>query len=117
MEVTMPNNNDGPATATPSPSWPELSTYQTVVLHAIHDRAPVTGQGLLDVLTTVYDDPAHPTLYQNLDRLVEAGLVVKTRQDADARTNEYRLTTAGEQRIESELDWKNQRLEVRDGDE
>ncbi|EMA09204.1 helix-turn-helix transcriptional regulator, partial [Haloarcula marismortui] len=53
------------------------------------------GLALKDYLYERYAEPInHSRLYQNLDQLVDSGLV--NRDELDARTNVYTLTDAGQ---------------------
>ncbi|MBX0326071.1 PadR family transcriptional regulator [Halomicroarcula sp. F13] len=79
-------------------TWHECSGFQRDLLQAIaalttRDEAPY-GLGLKTYLEDHYDDPInHSRMYQNLDKLVEAGLI--TREPLNDRTNAYRLTEDG----------------------
>ncbi len=76
-------------------TYHELTGFRRDCLQAIAavDEEPY-GLALKAWLDERYEtDIGHSRLYQNLDRLVEDGLV--TREPIDDRTNAYRLTDAG----------------------
>ncbi|EMA25132.1 helix-turn-helix transcriptional regulator, partial [Haloarcula marismortui] len=77
-------------------TYHDLTGFQRDLLEAIAavDGDPY-GLALKDYLDERYAEPInHSRLYQNLDRLVDSGLV--NRDDLDARTNVYTLTDAGQ---------------------
>ncbi|RZH66522.1 helix-turn-helix transcriptional regulator [Natrinema altunense] len=75
--------------------WGELSGFQRDVLEAIArlDSADEQSYGLAieEDLEDHYDEVFHGRLYQNLDSLIDKGLV--ERSELDGRTNSYTLTT------------------------
>ncbi|RKS75154.1 PadR family transcriptional regulator [Haloarcula quadrata] len=77
-------------------TYHDLTGFQRDLLEAIAavEDDPY-GLALKDYLDERYAEPInHSRLYQNLDRLVDSGLV--NRDDLDARTNVYTLTDAGQ---------------------
>jgi len=81
-------------------TYHDLTGFQRDLLEAIAavDDDPY-GLALKDYLDERYADPInHSRLYQNLDQLVDSGLV--NRDELDARTNVYTLTDAGTQLLQ-----------------
>jgi DNA-binding PadR family transcriptional regulator len=71
----------------------QRETIQAIVACSQADEVPY-GLAIKARLTDRYEEPInHSRLYQNLDSLVEAGLV--ERSAVDDRTNRYDLTPAG----------------------
>lgn len=69
----------------------DLSTFQTEMLYALARDGPLYGLAIKRRLEGRYDEKInHGRLYPNLDRLVDAELIDKTKRDD--RTNEYSLT-------------------------
>ena len=83
----------------------ELSAFQRDLLWALsHDDAR-KGLSLKAELADYYgEDLNHSRLYQNLDKLVDRGLVAK--QARDKRTNEYRLTEPARRALEARQEWQ-----------
>lgn len=90
---------DPPDDETARSQWRDLTGFQRDCLEAIaalDDRPghPPTGASLIDFLGASYDvDVTRSRVYQNLDRLVAADLVVKGQ--IDRRTNGYSLSPTG----------------------
>ncbi|RLM32572.1 PadR family transcriptional regulator [Haloarcula sp. Atlit-120R] len=81
-------------------TYHELTGFQRDLLEAIAavDDDPY-GLALKDYLDERYADPInHSRLYQNLDQLVDKGLI--NRDALDARTNVYTLTDAGRHKLQ-----------------
>ncbi|MFC6977056.1 PadR family transcriptional regulator [Halomicroarcula sp. GCM10025709] len=85
-------------------TYHELTGFQRDLLTAIAGVADEPyGLALKDYLDEHYPKPInHSRLYQNLDELVEAGLV--SRESLDERTNAYRLTDAGESCLQAQAE-------------
>jgi DNA-binding PadR family transcriptional regulator len=83
----------------------DLSAFQRDLLWALsHDDAR-KGLSLKAELADYYgEDLNHSRLYQNLDKLVDRGLVAK--QARDKRTNEYRLTESARRALEARSAWQ-----------
>jgi DNA-binding PadR family transcriptional regulator len=82
----------------------KLSDFQQCILHILRER-PKYGLAIKEELGAYYQEEInHGRLYPNLDDLVDQGLVEKA--DRDGRTNDYRLTEAGEQWIETRRAWE-----------
>ncbi|MBO4249475.1 helix-turn-helix transcriptional regulator [Halomicrobium sp. IBSBa] len=82
--------------------WHALSAFQRDLLTAIAavDDEPY-GLALKEYLDERYPDSInHSRLYQNLDRLADAGLVTIDRHALDKRTNAYRLTDDGRRQLQ-----------------
>lgn len=78
----------------------DCTGFQRDCLQAIAATADGVPYGLAlkEYLDERYPEPInHSRLYQNLDQLVEADLVV--RDSLDERTNAYRLTDAGRRQL------------------
>lgn len=75
----------------------DLTRFKTEILYALADIGPVHGLGVKDSLEDLYERVHHGRLYPNLDDLIERGLVEK--DSVDGRTNEYRLTSKGEEYV------------------
>ena len=83
----------------------DLTAFQRDVLWVLsHDDAR-KGLSLKAELADYYgEDLNHSRLYQNLDKLVDRGLVAK--QARDKRTNEYRLTESARRALEARQEWQ-----------
>jgi len=85
--------------STMNSNWYDLTGFQRDLLQAIADLErnntdPISGSALRSALEDRYAaDIVTARVYQNLDDLVEAELVTKTR--VDGRTKEYRLADGG----------------------
>ncbi|MDS0223642.1 PadR family transcriptional regulator [Haloarcula sp. S1AR25-5A] len=85
-------------------TYHELTGFQRDLLEAIAavDDDPY-GLALKDYLDERYADPInHSRLYQNLDQLVDKGLI--NRDELDTRTNVYTLTDAGTQLLQRQAE-------------
>ncbi|MDS0223381.1 PadR family transcriptional regulator [Haloarcula sp. S1AR25-5A] len=85
-------------------TYHDLTGFQRDLLEAIAavDDDPY-GLALKDYLDECYADPInHSRLYQNLEQLVDKGLI--NRDDLDARTNVYTLTDAGRQLLQRQAE-------------
>lgn len=79
-----------------------LSAYQRDILTILAD-GEAHGLGINSALQDRYDQSLpHSRLYQNLDRLVDAGLV--TKRALDDRTNGYSLTDRGRDVVRRQAD-------------
>jgi DNA-binding PadR family transcriptional regulator len=81
-------------------TYHELTGFQRDLLEAIAavDDDPY-GLALKDYLDERYAEPInHSRLYQNLDQLIDSGLI--NRDELDARTNVYTLTDAGRHKLQ-----------------
>lgn len=77
-----------------APDDAELTRFQLEILYILARESPTHGLGIKADLSEYYgEDIHHGRLYPNLDRLVEAGYVSKSKRDE--RTNEYVLTGRG----------------------
>ena len=83
----------------------DCTAFQRDLLWALsHDDAR-KGLSLKAELADYYgEDLNHSRLYQNLDKLVDRGLVAK--QARDKRTNEYRLTESARLALEARQEWQ-----------
>jgi len=80
----------------------DLTRFQLDLLYALAASPGTHGLGLHDRLEADYETAVnHSRLYQNLNSLVEQGLVTKTSRDG--RTNEYRLSGRGERVVRADL--------------
>lgn len=89
--------------AQPSPPS-DLTGFQRDCLVTIAGLGRPKGLAIKEVLDQVYTGEInHGRLYPNLDKLVELGLVSKSKKDD--RTNEYRLTQRGKRVREDMAAW------------
>ncbi|WP_420182827.1 PadR family transcriptional regulator (plasmid) [Haloarcula sp. KBTZ06] len=81
-------------------TYHELTGFQRDLLEAIGAvKDDPYGLALKDYLDERYADPInHSRLYQNLDQLVDSGLI--NCDELDARTNVYTLTDAGRHKLQ-----------------
>lgn len=85
----------------------DLTGFQRDLLYVVAGLDEPNGLELKEELEKGYDGEVHHgRLYPNLDALCETGLVSK--DEADKRTNIYRLTDRGAREIESRRGWENQ---------
>jgi DNA-binding PadR family transcriptional regulator len=85
-----------------------LTGFQRDILWIINEEGPVYGLAVKRELEDYLGEQVtHGRLYQNLDQLVDAGLVEKS--ERDKRTNEYELTQAGRTAIDRREDWQEVR--------
>ncbi|WP_435360423.1 PadR family transcriptional regulator [Haloarchaeobius sp. DFWS5] len=95
---------DGILIADGGSDWTDLHAFQRDTLEAIYcleaDDETAYGLGIKEQLQDRYgEDLNHGRIYQNLDELVDRGLLAK--RPLDKRTNEYVLTTAAEAMLEA----------------
>ena len=93
------------SSATEIDTLADCTAFQRDLLWALsHDNAR-KGLSLKSELADYYGEELnHSRLYQNLDKLVERGLVAK--QARDKRTNEYRLTDSACRALEARQEWQ-----------
>ncbi len=83
----------------------DLSAFQRDVLWALTHEDGRKGLALKTHIEDYYDkDLNHSRLYQNLDKLVNAGLIEKSARDR--RTNEYALTEAANHALTARRAWQ-----------
>ncbi|OYR58593.1 PadR family transcriptional regulator [Halorubrum sp. E3] len=83
----------------------DLTAFQRDLLWALSHENARKGTALKADLAAYYSDEInHSRLYQNLDTLVECGLVAKRARDR--RTNEYSLTEAARRALEARRAWQ-----------
>jgi DNA-binding PadR family transcriptional regulator len=91
----------------------DLTAFQRNILIILSEE-PMYGLAIKRELESYYDDEVnHGRLYPNLDELVELGLVEKS--ELDKRTNQYELTSDGEDAIFEQLEWSLSKLGATDG--
>lgn len=74
----------------------DLSALQRDLLLLLAWSQPSTGAGLkTDLASQQGESVPDPTVYKNLDKLVERGLVEKDIRHQDGRSNSYSLTDRG----------------------
>lgn len=85
----------------------ETTGFQRDLLCVLYGLDDPKGMEVQSELEEYYgSEVLHARVYQNLDTLVEQGLVEKG--ERDSRTNYYRITDAGRDAIESVIEWKRQ---------
>ncbi|ELZ58769.1 helix-turn-helix transcriptional regulator [Halorubrum distributum] len=83
----------------------DLTAFQRDLLWALSHENARKGTALKTDLADYYSDEInHSRLYQNLDTLVECGLVAKRARNR--RTNEYSLTEAARRALEARRAWQ-----------
>ena len=83
----------------------DLSAFQRDVLWVLSHEDHRKGLALKANVEDYYDEELnHSRLYQNLDKLVNAGLVEKSARDR--RTNEYGLTEAARRALSARRAWQ-----------
>ncbi|GAB3678978.1 helix-turn-helix transcriptional regulator [Halopiger thermotolerans] len=86
-------------------AWADLTGFQRDILEAIAHLERVGddpyGLAIKEHLESQYGDVHHGRLYPNLDDLVADGLLEK--DELDARTNSYTLTTEAEAMLEASI--------------
>lgn len=88
----------------------ELTGFQRDLLCVLCGLDEPKGMAVQEELTDYYgSEVLHARVYQNLDSLVESGLVQKG--ERDSRTNFYRVTEDGRQAVRDRIEWKRQYLE------
>jgi len=86
-------------------SFPDLSARQRDLLFVVAGIGPASGQDVKTELRESQEIDLLPgVLYSNLDELVDAGLVSKSK--ADGRTNQYAVTDAGRRTLADLLSWQ-----------
>lgn len=87
----------------------DTSAFQRDLLRAIGQTDDATGTSVCRTLEMKYSDTDnfvtlnHSRLYQNLDKLVDAGLVQKT--ERNGRSHEYLLTASGHEYLMQLYHW------------
>lgn len=88
----------------PSSAHEELSQFQYTILCSLADR-PMYGLELKQAIQEAYGaEINHGRLYPNLDRLVQMGLLEKSKRDN--RSNEYAITERGLFRALERIQWE-----------
>ncbi|QKG94337.1 helix-turn-helix transcriptional regulator (plasmid) [Halorubrum salinarum] len=83
----------------------DLTAFQRDLLWALSHENARKGTALNAYLADYYGEEInHSRLYQNLDTLVEYGLV--TQKSRDGRTNEYSLTDAARHTLQARRVWQ-----------
>ncbi|WP_058366379.1 helix-turn-helix transcriptional regulator [Haloparvum sedimenti] len=83
----------------------DLTAFQRDLLWALSHEGGRKGLALKDELEDYYGESLnHSRLYQNLDRLADAGLVEK--RTRDRRTNEYSLTETARRALSARQAWQ-----------
>ncbi|AFO58448.1 MULTISPECIES: PadR family transcriptional regulator [unclassified Natrinema] len=86
-------------------TWGELTGFQRDILEAIAAIESASGESyglaIKERLEQHHDEVLHGRLYQNLDTLIEDGLL--ERSELDGRTNSYTLTTEAEAMLEESV--------------
>lgn len=90
----------------------DITGFKRDVLYVIAGLGEPKGLAIHAELESYYGtDINHGRLYQNLDQLVEMGLIEKGKKDE--RTNAYTLTTDAERLLESRRQWEDRYLSDR----
>ncbi|WP_435097499.1 PadR family transcriptional regulator [Halarchaeum sp. P4] len=85
----------------------EITGFQRDILYVVAGLGDPKGMRVQDELEEYYGSSVlHARVYQNLDDLHEAGLIEKG--ERDSRTNYYRLTPVGRERIENRREWEQE---------
>ena len=99
------------------PTFSSLTAFERDLLYAIRtlERSePPKGLAVKEYLEADRDEPVHHSrLYQNLDGLVDAGLLTKGQKDA--RTNEYATTDEARRILEQRTERRAAALGVAGG--
>ncbi|WP_222919784.1 PadR family transcriptional regulator [Natrinema sp. SYSU A 869] len=109
----LPDDGEHPATDDGTDPQPltNLTGFkrdQLFVIRMLADRNP-HGLVIKDELDYYYDDEiTQGRLYQNLAELIEEGYVEK--HPLDGRTNAYRPSTRGNERLEEHYEWERRCL-------
>ena len=83
----------------------DLSAFQRDVLWVIARKGGLSGATICATLEGYYDDEVNPgSIYPGLNRLVDDGLVKKSKRDE--RTNEYTLTDTGRRALSARRVWE-----------
>ncbi|WP_232688240.1 archaellum operon transcriptional activator EarA family protein [Halobacterium zhouii] len=89
----------------------ELTGFQWDLICVLCGLDEPKGMTVQEELTEYYgSEVLHARVYQNLDSLVESGLVEKGEQDS--RTNFYRVTDDGRRVLAERIEWKRQYLDA-----
>lgn len=89
----------------------ELTAFQRDLLFALADIGATSGADIRrELRKSIYPSLLPGRLYQNLDDLVDWGLVAK-HTDA-GRTNEYSLTGQGRRELRELYEWQGQCLDA-----
>lgn len=89
----------------------ELNGFQRDLIYVIAGLDDPHGLAIKDKLEESYPtDVHHGRLYPNLDTLVEKGLIEKDQRDN--RTNEYTLTSDGQNELTARRDWENKLINL-----
>lgn len=90
----------------------DLNAFQRDLLFAVAGNGGAKGLALKDAMEAYgYLSVTHGRLYQNLDALVEKGLVKKGEQDG--RTNAYSVTERGDRELQDRRAWEAEQLQRR----
>jgi PadR family transcriptional regulator PadR len=88
----------------------ETTGFQRDLLCVLYGLDDPKGMEVQAELEEYYgSEVLHARVYQNLDSLVERGLVEKG--ERDSRTNYYRITDDGQATIRDVVEWKRQYTE------
>lgn len=84
----------------------DLTGFQRDLLYVISGLEKSSGQEIKERFEREFDtDVKHGRLYPNLDHLVDSGYVEKGQ--IDRRTNYYRITKLGRQRLNERRQWED----------
>ena len=90
----------------------DLTSFRRDLLCVIAGMEGAKGVAIKTELESAYEKQIHYVqIYQNLDALVEMGLV--TKGSLDGRTNSYSLTDRGSREIKDRQEWKQTYLDKR----
>lgn len=90
----------------------DITGFKRDVLYVIAGLGEPKGLAIHSELESYYGtDINHGRMYQNLDQLVEMGLIEKGKKDE--RTNAYTLTADAERLLESRRQWEDRYLSDR----
>ncbi|WP_336037035.1 PadR family transcriptional regulator [Halobacterium yunchengense] len=85
----------------------ETTGFQRDLLCVLSGLDEPKGMAVQEELEDYYgSEVLHARVYQNLDSLVDAGLVEKG--ERDSRTNFYRITDDGREAIRNVIEWKRE---------
>lgn len=89
----------------------DLTGFQRDLLYVVAGKNDPNGLAVKAELDGYYEsEVAHSRLYQNLDALLEKGLVEKGQ--VDQRANYYVLTDRGRREIDARREWEKQYVAV-----
>jgi DNA-binding MarR family transcriptional regulator len=105
---TAPTDADAPTERRSDVHATNLTRFQIEQLATVArlstTNTVASGAAIQGVLTNYLDEKIHPPrIYQNLDDLVEVGVL--TRSQHDGRTDEYELTEAGDNLLLDRIQW------------